>query len=122
MFCITILPIQYTLVKFDSQGTEKICPTQPMSKLTEYLYKWASVKTSENVPSIEIYQGKDFYVLVARSFPQPTFGREISPQISKIKRFLYFVGKSFNCSSIICFRIQTLFFHPILKASALKFH
>ena len=46
--------LQYTLVKWDSQGPEKICPTKRMSQLTESPYKWDFDKKSENLPVIEI--------------------------------------------------------------------
>ena len=46
--------MQYTPVKWDSQGPEKISPTQRMSQLTESPYKWDFGKKSGNVSVIKI--------------------------------------------------------------------
>ena len=48
--------MQYTRVKWDSQGTKKISPTQRMSQLTKSPGKWGFDKNSENVPLIKSFQ------------------------------------------------------------------
>ena len=40
--------------KWDSEGPEKICPTQRMAQLTKSWYKWDFGKKTENAPVIEI--------------------------------------------------------------------